>query len=132
MTRAELTVYHREMEIPGTKILRSGWPDFLIVREHEIYAIEIKIPTDKLSPAQTKMHEALRRFGMRIDVDVVAHLPPGNREEETDKIDLQDRAEDVLNELFSLERKMEKTRATLNRMLAWGANVPNNHSAESR
>jgi hypothetical protein len=76
MTKEESVVFIRESSIPGTLVLKSGWPDFLISREGESFAIEVKRPHEKPSLNQVVMHAALRAAGIPVTVEFV---PPEAR-----------------------------------------------------
>lgn len=52
----------------GARVLRNGWPDFLIERDGETFAVEVKRGTDDVSDAQARMFEALERAGIRVYV----------------------------------------------------------------
>lgn len=49
----------------GYRVLRNGWPDFLVVKDEEqIFAIEWKEFGDKVRPDQEAMHTVLERAGI--------------------------------------------------------------------
>jgi Holliday junction resolvase len=58
----------RALTDKGFEVLRRGWPDFLVLNGTHGFAIELKIGNDKVSEDQTRMHEALARFGIRVFV----------------------------------------------------------------
>lgn len=70
LTQAERTVYLRLREA-GKTVIRAGWPDLLVIDGEDVYAIEVKTPSDKLNPRQLAMHKALAKTGLRVDVEVV-------------------------------------------------------------
>lgn len=57
---------------PTAKLLRSGWPDFLVEHDGRVYAIEVKAPSDDLSDRQREMFEALERVGIKTYVWAVS------------------------------------------------------------
>lgn len=65
----------------GYTVLRNGWPDLLVLDEqrHRVFAIEVKVGKDRVSPAQSAMHAALARAGVPVHVasepDLAAGLP---------------------------------------------------------
>lgn len=56
-------------ESKGWKVLRTGWPDFLLVRGKRAIALEVKAKGDKLRLNQKEMLLALQG-AIRIDVVV--------------------------------------------------------------
>lgn len=61
------------LEAHGFKVLRNGWPDFLVIgrgrdRRWTAFALEVKTPGDKLSEAQRSMASALKRMGLPVYV----------------------------------------------------------------
>lgn len=50
------------------RVLRNGWPDFLVERDGETFAVEVKRGTDDISGAQARMFEALERAGIKVYV----------------------------------------------------------------
>lgn len=71
MNKAEYEVWDAERAIPNTRILRRGWPDFLVERNGGIFGIEVKTPNDKLSADQELMHATLRRYGINTRIIIV-------------------------------------------------------------
>jgi len=67
---------HRELVKKGYKVLRNGWPDFLVIppNKGKIFAMELKYGRDKVSPDQKKMHKALEEAGLEVRVHQV--VPP--------------------------------------------------------
>ena len=60
--------FKEELEAKGYKVLRNGWPDFLVQNPEGrvTYAVELKYGDDKLSAPQKEMHRALRKAGLHI------------------------------------------------------------------
>jgi len=54
----------------GFEVLRNGWPDFLVLDKDwkRGFALEMKRGGDRVSPAQARMHKALARFGISVQV----------------------------------------------------------------
>jgi len=54
----------------GWKVLRRGWPDFLVMDKgwSRGFALEVKRNGDKLTEEQAEMHKALARFGIMVHV----------------------------------------------------------------
>ena len=52
----------------GGRVLRDGWPDFLIVESGAAYAVEVKSSTDILRPSQFEMFCALEELGIKVMV----------------------------------------------------------------
>lgn len=53
----------------GCRVLRGGWPDFLVKRpDGTIRGIEVKTPTDSLRPLQIVMHQLLKEAGVNIEI----------------------------------------------------------------
>ena len=52
----------------GKRLLRNGWPDFLVLDPESggLAAIEVKTDEDEISPAQARMFEALEELGLRV------------------------------------------------------------------
>jgi len=67
LNAAERMVYVRLRE-EGKTVLRAGWPDLLVVDGDEIYGIEVKRQTHRVSERQQEMHAVLGRAGLRVDV----------------------------------------------------------------
>jgi hypothetical protein len=57
----------------GSKVLRNGWPDFLVERDGEVFAVEVKQGPDDLSDAQVRMFAALERVGLKVYVWAPKH-----------------------------------------------------------
>jgi hypothetical protein len=53
---------------PASCVMMSGWPDLLVERNGEIFALEVKGPGDRLSYNQKKIHDLLRKAGLRVGV----------------------------------------------------------------
>jgi hypothetical protein len=57
----------KEFEATGHLVLRSGWPDFVIISPTEKpFCVEAKQGHDKLRPNQITMRAALVRGGMKV------------------------------------------------------------------
>lgn len=56
------------LNINALRVLDTGWPDLLVERNGEIFALEIKGPNDRLSFRQKQMHAMLRKAGLRVGV----------------------------------------------------------------
>lgn len=52
----------------GARILRNGWPDFLVERDGKTFAVEVKRGADDVSDAQARMFAALERSGIKVYV----------------------------------------------------------------
>jgi hypothetical protein len=52
----------------GARVLRNGWPVFLVERDGETFAVEVKRGADDISGAQARMFEALERAGIKVYV----------------------------------------------------------------
>jgi len=48
----------------GYKILRNGWPDFLLIKDSKISFVEVKGSSDKLRKPQIKMLKVLNHYGL--------------------------------------------------------------------
>ena len=66
MNSYEQAVFDNLTKRRGFRVLRNGWPDFLVLNKDETrgFALELKKGTDKLSSEQIEMHKALARFGI--------------------------------------------------------------------
>lgn len=103
MTAAEIQIWRREMAVPGTTILKSGWPDFLLSRDGATWAVEVKRPADKVSSAQLLMHAALRQAGLRVEVEVVPGIGGYNRAATQEIADTE-----TTGQLFAHMRRLEQ------------------------
>lgn len=56
----------------GFTVLRSGWPDFLVINENGGFCVEVKSGTQVLEPNQCIMREALERLGLPVYVMTVS------------------------------------------------------------
>lgn len=61
---------HDELQNQGYEVFRAGWPDLLVMKNGVVRLIELKTPLDKLSLAQVKLHDALKR-GLGLTVEVM-------------------------------------------------------------
>ena len=52
----------------GDELLRSGWPDFMLLRDGKFMGVEVKRGSDRVSPSQAKMFAALERIGLAVFV----------------------------------------------------------------
>lgn len=50
------------------RVLRSGWPDFLVEEEGKFYAVEVKAPGDVIRPSQRRMFTTLEAMGVSVFV----------------------------------------------------------------
>lgn len=79
MTSTEKQFYYHKTAA-GFTVLRGGWPDFLVIApDGKTSAAEIKSGSDRVSPAQARMHAALERAGIPVTVvydDGVLSLDP--------------------------------------------------------
>lgn len=52
----------------GKRLLRNGWPDFMMLDPETggMVAVEVKTDADSVSEAQARMFEALESHGMRV------------------------------------------------------------------
>ncbi len=61
--------FRRLMLERGAKVLRSGWPDFLVITAAgSALAVEVKSDGDRMRPAQVRTFEALEAAGLEIRV----------------------------------------------------------------
>jgi hypothetical protein len=58
MNKLECEV-QRIYERKGCRVLRSGWPDFLMIRGRQLFAVEVKSESDEVSAAQRLIFDAL-------------------------------------------------------------------------
>jgi len=67
MTVSELLVY-KNLAHPQTKnkVLRNGWPDFLVVGNGTIFAVEVKNDYDPVTEAQKQIHQILESVGIPV------------------------------------------------------------------
>lgn len=70
----------------GKRVLRNGWPDFMVfdLESGGMIAVEVKTDDDSVSPAQARMFEALEEHGLRVMVwspERPAKLIPWRRHE---------------------------------------------------
>ena len=49
----------------GWKVLRNGWPDYLIYKDDQIAFVEVKDKGDWLKPNQIEMLSLLSKFGLK-------------------------------------------------------------------
>lgn len=49
----------------GYEVQRHGWPDFIIFKDDEIIAVEVKSFRDRLSEKQIKVINLLNKFGIK-------------------------------------------------------------------
>ena len=49
----------------GWKVLKNGWPDYLIYKDNEIAFVEVKDGSDRLRPNQIEMLKLLSKFGLK-------------------------------------------------------------------
>ena len=83
MVESELNVRYA-LEKIGWTVHRSGWPDFLCIREkygepEEIIAVEVKSGNDSLKPEQKIIHHILKRAGINVQVIRPEDLTPAMR-----------------------------------------------------
>jgi hypothetical protein len=112
MTKAELHVWNRESAIPETIIHKRGWPDFLIERDGEVWAIEVKRPADRVSDAQSAVHAALNRAGIPVTVEVVPGIG-GFCRDGTDAVTNAMSTSAVLAEMRQMETRYAELKAYL-------------------
>ena len=62
-------VVRKKAEHEGWRVLRKGWPDFLLVKKHKILALEVKSAGGRLSQDQQEMMVALDRNGVQTWVE---------------------------------------------------------------
>lgn len=105
MTGAELKFYKKEMSVPGTKIINSGWPDFLIHRNGEVWAAEVKAGPDKVSKKQQLCHEMLRLAGLKVDIIHYNQKSFRSNHPESMKQEMEDSLEDKWDRLFKIENE---------------------------
>ena len=65
MTKSEIKI-KKILNSKGFTVLHNGWPDFFCIdrKNRRCLAIEAKTGKCKLSPAQKKMHRALKEIGL--------------------------------------------------------------------
>lgn len=56
--------FYQEATKRGYKILRIGWPDFLIIKERDTYGVEVKARGQHRSPKQLTMQNTLELVGI--------------------------------------------------------------------
>ena len=64
MTLSELSVFN--FLSSGAKVLRCGWPDFLVLNNGVAYCVEVKAGNDPLTDQQLEMHAALKKIGIHV------------------------------------------------------------------
>lgn len=52
------------LENEGCQVIKHGWPDFLVKKGNETYAVEVKTPNDRLHKHQQEMHRMLNELGL--------------------------------------------------------------------
>jgi hypothetical protein len=61
--------FKRLKEEEGYRVLRSGWPDFLLIRpDRQTIGVELKDIGDSVKAEQFVMHDALRMAGLPVIV----------------------------------------------------------------
>lgn len=71
LTSTEAMVKQR-LEADGKKVLRRGWPDFLVVGPNGLEFVEVKRRgQDCLNEAQVEMHATLAAHGLTVRVEWV-------------------------------------------------------------
>lgn len=109
MTSAELMFFKEQKAISGTKIIKTGWPDFLIERKDDVWAVEIKAGFDRLSHAQKTCHDMLKKAGMKVDVIYYDGNDFNSIYPEKITQDVNDFLDSKLEWLFKLERKHKES-----------------------
>lgn len=101
----------------GWRVLRGGWPDFLMTRDRHVLAVEAKTEHDPLSPEQRLMHGVLGHWVPIItvrpkDITILESLPPAPfRDFRVGK------AADEVNKLrVRLARQIKSTHALMRRI----------------
>lgn len=76
MTPSESAV-HAVISGLGLRVLRTGWPDFLVLNQIDeiLMAVEVKSDHDTVKPHQQKIHELLRDSGIEVRVVRERDLP---------------------------------------------------------
>ena len=64
MTKSEWLVWEHVSSWQDSEILKTGWPDFLVVCGGSIYCLEVKTGKEPVTDRQKKMHEILRKAGI--------------------------------------------------------------------
>ncbi len=59
---------HGAVCIKGKVEGRAAWPDQLVLKKHNFYWIEFKVPGNDLQPDQIEMHKVLRDKGHKVYV----------------------------------------------------------------
>jgi hypothetical protein len=67
MTEAEVIAQQR-LESEGYMVLRRGWPDFIATRGDETRLIEVKANDSCLTIHQKRVHEALEKLNLKVEV----------------------------------------------------------------
>jgi hypothetical protein len=52
----------------GWTVCRSGWPDFLVVKDDKRFFVEVKSTKDGLTSSQRTMFDALEKLGIEVTV----------------------------------------------------------------
>lgn len=52
----------------GYTVLKGGWPDFICIKGNRIRFVEAKMPKQKVSPHQKRVHDLLRRYGIKVEI----------------------------------------------------------------
>jgi hypothetical protein len=58
-------VFRRKAIASGWEVLKSGWPDFLIIKDNKVVFVEVKSEWDVLKPNQILMLNILAGLGMK-------------------------------------------------------------------
>lgn len=57
-----------QMRRRQTKVMRAGWPDFMLVEDGRIYAVEVKSKYHRVSAVQAAIFETLEKKGIKVSV----------------------------------------------------------------
>lgn len=58
-------------EAQGYTVLKDGYPDLFVFNDDGFMFIEVKSETDKVRKSQNKMFKAMKKFGMKVHIDIV-------------------------------------------------------------
>jgi hypothetical protein len=76
MTPAERQVAD-DLQAQGYTVLKSGCPDFFAFKDGSFKFVEVKHGCDTVKPNQLKYHEALKHYGIQVEI---IHLEKPDRE----------------------------------------------------
>lgn len=69
LTHSEHSVYRMIKTWENVKVMRDGWPDFLLQTDNgDLFAIEVKSGADPITLKQQQIHEALASYGIKTHI----------------------------------------------------------------